>query len=440
MPKLLLIELNEFNPDLILDVSRKLGLKNLPKLLALPHCATTTQDEIEHQGLDPWVQWANVHSGLPSHQHGVRRLGDTARQTAPQIWNRVAAMGYSWAAWGVMNAPRGDMQGCKLYVPDPWSYDERATPPQLETLLALPRHMATHYLDPGASKLLLSTLRSASYFLPPSQWPIAARFAAKLLSGIAACGANVHTFAGLLDYLGALVFLREKMRSKPDLSVIFLNLVAHSQHHFWTAGRDYDQRLLYAIRVADAIVALLLESLDPDEAVICMNSMRQENVAGRGFFVYRQIDPDRTINRLGVAGGTVQQCMTNESHILFDTVQEADAAEQQLRSLTLGDGSPLLFLERDHPTKVFAQICIDNPVPPDARIVGTGIDVAFYDLFALVCERTGAHTQTGDLYYKSIDIGPGPLFNHQIGDLIVDHFKNGTHRNAVVETVSNQEA
>ena len=53
---MLIIELNEFDPNFLREASELLELKNIKKILKLNHSKTTTNEKIEHHGLDPWVQ------------------------------------------------------------------------------------------------------------------------------------------------------------------------------------------------------------------------------------------------------------------------------------------------------------------------------------------------------------------------------------------------
>src|SRR4051812_41049796 len=106
-PRLLIVELNEFDPQYLATMADRMGLRNIARALSFRHSTTTTVDQMEHQGLDPWVQWVGVHSGQPTEEHGIRRLGATQIQKSPQVWHAVAKLGYSWGVWGVMNAPMG---------------------------------------------------------------------------------------------------------------------------------------------------------------------------------------------------------------------------------------------------------------------------------------------------------------------------------------------
>ena len=229
-PRLLLIELNESSPDYLSSMAQSLGLKNISRALSYRHAVTVTTDQVEHQGLDPWVQWVGVHCGEPTEEHGVKRLGATSIQRTPQLWHAVASGGHSWGVWGVMNAPMGDPRGGHFFMPDPWSFEEVASPSYLNDLLALPRYAATNYLEINYSKAFTAALRLVRFFAPPSHWPLLARFGLVGSKAALSTGLNVHTFTTLLDYLSVLCFLKLRREHQPHLSVNFLNHIAHLQH------------------------------------------------------------------------------------------------------------------------------------------------------------------------------------------------------------------
>ena len=86
MPKrMLLLELNEFNKDLLISMARKYNLRNIKAILDLNKIQTFSTEFAEHHGLDPWVQWVSIHTGVPKSIHGIKRLGDITNLKHLQI-------------------------------------------------------------------------------------------------------------------------------------------------------------------------------------------------------------------------------------------------------------------------------------------------------------------------------------------------------------------
>lgn len=421
MQNLLVVELNEFNPDFLQTASARLGLRNIQDILSWPRATTTTEDRTEHHGLDPWVQWVNVHTGQPSREHRVRRLGDTRRQTTPQVWHRVAEAGGKWGVWGAMNAPLGDSAGCAFFMPDPWSFDEAAAPAYLNDLLALPRYVSKNYLEVDYLAASRHALRLVRFFLPPAQWGIAARFAERMLAGSLKAGVSVHTFTTLLDFLGVLCFSELRRRTAPNLSLIFLNHIAHLQHQFWQAGDALHPQMELGLRTADALLGELSRNRRPGEAMLVMNCFRQRNVAGEGWCVYRQRAPERVVQALGVGDVRVEQSMTHDAHLIFADQVGAEAAMARLQAVALTDGTPVFHVEPAGEGRLFYQLEVERAVPPDTMLRVGDQRIGFYELFELVCERTGAHLPDGDIYADGIVLPPS-LANHQVHDAIVSYF------------------
>jgi hypothetical protein len=420
-PRLMVVELNEFNPDFLGRMAQEIDLPNIRSVLAMSRAQSSTNDLVERHGLDPWVQWVGVHCGKPTIEHGIRRLGDTRAQTTPQIWHAVAERGYSWGAWGVMNAPMGSDDGCAFFMPDAWSFDEVAYPPSLNDFLALPRYVARNYLEIDRKKAFFAALRLARFFAPPIHWPLLARFALQAGRAMLATGPNVHTFTTLLDYLSVLCFVRLRGVRQSELSIIFLNHIAHLQHQFWTLDERPHPEMVLGLRLSDAMLGLLLSERQSGEGFILINALRQENVAKKGHFVYRQINPQEAVRAIGIERGQTEQCMTNDAHILFETDEDADYAERTLRGCRLSDGSEAFFVERQGPHRLFYQLAFEHDVRPDTTLICGNDTRPFYEVFQLVCERTGAHVPDGDIFFDGIEIPP-KLSNHEVFHHILDYF------------------
>ena len=89
--RLILISLNEVNKHFIESYSEKYCLKNLKRLLRLPQVNTTS--EKDYDLLEPWIQWASVHTGLTAKEHGVFRLGAMTGCEKSQIFEELENKG-----------------------------------------------------------------------------------------------------------------------------------------------------------------------------------------------------------------------------------------------------------------------------------------------------------------------------------------------------------
>ena len=112
---MLIIELNEFNRDLLEKGANTLNLKNLSYILKLNTSTTESIEKIEHHGLDPWVQWVSIHTGKKLETHGIIRNSDVEKLKFKQFWEILGEKGISTGIWGAMNAKKNDSKKCYFF-------------------------------------------------------------------------------------------------------------------------------------------------------------------------------------------------------------------------------------------------------------------------------------------------------------------------------------
>ena len=83
---LYLIALNEVNFDFVSYYAARGQLPAWQGLIA-EHGVTETISEDSPDFVEPWIQWATVHTGLSYAQHGLFRLGDAVGSPLVQIWS-----------------------------------------------------------------------------------------------------------------------------------------------------------------------------------------------------------------------------------------------------------------------------------------------------------------------------------------------------------------
>ncbi len=421
---MLIIELNEFDPVFLKEKAKELHLKNILYFLNLKHSKTYTLDKKEHHGLDPWVQWVSIHTGKPFKEHKVSRLGQTSSQKEEQIWNRISNLNSKrWGVWGVMNAPCGSQKGRDFFIPDPWSFEEVAYPAVLNDFLSLPRYVAKSYLDPQKTEILKNGLRTLSFIFRKFGKGIKRKIVWNAFKAFIITGINIHSFTTLLDYMSCIYFLEYKKQYKSDFSLIFLNHIAHLQHQFWNIDSKISSQMKFGLIICDEILGELKREVFPSEALILINGFKQKNVANKGYFVYRQINPDKFIKIICPIKCKVRQNMTNDGSLIFNHSSDADKAEKLLKNIKLKyKNSNLFFIERLNKNRIFYQIEISKKVRKDEKIILKNKEIRFFDHIELITERTGAHIPQGDIFYRNINF-PNELNNHEVFHYIEEYFK-----------------
>ena len=419
---MLFLEINEFNPDLMAKAAEELGLSNLKKLLALKRSETTTDDKQERFGLDPWVQWVSIHTGKASGQHGVKHLGDVPQLADEQIWETLSKQGLRCGVWGAMNASRGNAKNCTFFFPDPWTFSEAAYPAELNNLLAFPRYYSKNYGDLDARKSLQTLLRLIWFCLNPRIAIELLPLAPRILGSVAKHGMHEYLLFVLFDLVNAKLFAHYYKRTKPDFALLSMNSLAHLQHHKWTSKTVLSEEMKVAFTLFDKAAGIIFNAVPGDEPVLIANAFTQFCSFDQNEFLHRQKNPEKFLQAAGIDFVRVEQAMTNDGHVFFDSPESANKAAEILRKATV-NGKPSFHVEWSDktPNKIFFQGIIWESLPENAVMNINGKNILFFEQFEVITQRSGSHLQEGHVFSQKIAV-PEKLHNHQIHDTILNHF------------------
>lgn len=415
-----LLEINEFNPELMTLAAERLGARHLQRLLALKHTRTDTDEKQERFGLDPWVQWVSIHTGRPAGEHGVAHLGDVPSLTHPQLWETLASKGWRCGVWGAMNASRGAGEHCTFFFPDPWTFSESAYPPELNDLLAFPRYYSKNYGDLSAGRSLSSALRLLKFCLRPRIAFALLPRVPKLLASVLRHGVSEHMLFALFDVVNAILFAHYYRRERPDFSLLFMNSLAHLQHHKWTVEDGLSEEMQVAFGLFDYALGILFEVIASRDWVV-VNAFSQYCSVSENEFLYRQRNPEGFLRAVGIVFDRVEQAMTNDGHVFFSSVEAASQAAAVLREAHIG-GSPAFHVDlQDGANKLFYQFVIWRPLESDARLCINDREPIFFELFEKITQRTGSHTSCGDVFSGGMQL-PDLIQNHELHDHVIRSF------------------
>ena len=154
-PKLILLELNEINFEMLAAYAKEGLLPTLGRLIE-EHGFCETTSETEYEKLEPWIQWVTAHTGLSLDEHQVFRLGDIVEQDLDQIWERLERdYGIHTGAVSPMNA-KNRSKAPAFFIPDPWTNTEVIAPQPAIRLFRAIRQLVN---DNASGRM---TLRSAT--------------------------------------------------------------------------------------------------------------------------------------------------------------------------------------------------------------------------------------------------------------------------------------
>ena len=420
----LLIELNEFSLPLLHSTVKTEDLPNIKKALNFKRTHLNIDDQYDSGFLEPWVQWVSIHTGTPSQTHQIRHLGDVANLEMEQIWELLDKDGIKTGIWGVMNGTRGAAKNCAFFLPDPWTFSEPAHPATLAPLLALPRYISRNYLKPSklkSAKLMTAMMRCLIGIIGVGNFVASLGILGK---GLLRFGPKHFVFICWFEHLSALSFLKHFERHRPDFATIFLNSIAHLEHHHWKQGTETaTPEIKFGLKIIDRLLGRILSAAGEGASIVITNGLTQTNTnTDPTWILYRQIDPFRFISDAGINTTSVEPLMTNDAHLFFTNAGERDNAIEVLSAAHL-NGKPFFLVEPDPkiPNKLFYRIDYTDKIKTGVSLDINGRSLPFDRHFQSVVVRTGKHIPEAVALSEKIEM-PDKMHNYDISKKILHHF------------------
>ena len=318
--KLLVIHLNEFNYNFLLNGSKKYCCLNTLKFLSLKKIKTFTPDKEQDKNLDPWVQSVSINTGKLSKNHKVTNIGQKITSDIKQIWDLLADLGVKCGVWGTMNSAFKSHKNIKFFFPDPWNHSSKAYPKNLNSYLDLPKYYAQNYLDFKNFKFFsLSFLFFSRLFFSKTIFYFLFKFFfySKI---ILKRGLKNHILFFLFDIISLNIFKKLTTEHKTDFSLIFLNSLAHFQHNNWdekSIEKDY-------FVLTDEIFRIILGISKDYDDIFIFNGFTQKKIKSE--YILRPNNPLSFLKELGINFKSLEQNMTNGGQIFFSTVRDKNKA------------------------------------------------------------------------------------------------------------------
>ena len=426
--KFVMLEFNELNLSYVERYIQKGELPTFARLLR-EHGFRKTSSEVNNDEVEPWIQWVTVHSGKRFSEHGVYRLGDIAQNRVEQIWEVLEARGLTVGAFSPMNAHNA-LKRAAFFVPDPW------TPTSVSGSWLLRRfHQAicqgvqdnaVGRLTPGSVLMLLVGLAVYGGKLQALQYVRLALGSRRYL----------WRRALFLDRMLADSFLSLWRRTQPDFSSLFLNGVAHIQHHYLFSAGVYEgsQRnpswyveagqdpVLESYRLYDQILAQCLRLKDSPRVLVA-TALHQQPMPEPVFY-WRVRDPAEFLRSMQIRFLRVEPRMSRDFLVVFENREDAAKAETILGSGRDAAGHPLfevdnrgesLFVTLSYPLEIFPafRASFDNRVVDD-----------MHSQVVFVALKNAHHDGIGFLMDSDLQDDPGlpPIPLNNVRDRIVSHF------------------
>lgn len=417
--KVVQIELNELSADVI-NSMMKAG--HMPFFKENSHrwsfhCTTSEQ---EYQLLEPWIQWVTAHTGKTFSEHKIFHLGDGPKLEFPQVWEVLEEQNMASCIMGSMNTVRRNFSS-GVFFPDPWSKENTAFPNDLQPLWSLISNKVQSHTQNtlGLSDMINGLSVALKYGVKYST-------IVALAKQIVNQKVNPKTkwkLAALFDKFQAEMFLFLQKKHEFQFSTLFLNSVAHYQHHYWRNFDNHpfqtdlsyddinetDDPMVFGYQMYDKILEKVFKQVSDDTLVIICTGLSQEPFIDKdkegGMHYYRIKDHSKFIHELGLDGLSVFPLMSRDWQIEVPNNMDIQKVKTTLESLQV-DEKRLFQVQQNSERTFFIETNFTSLTDQKSVIKGcNNIMIPFYSIFQHIALKSGAHNQEGYAWLSNKEYG-----------------------------------
>lgn len=431
--RLILLELNEINFDLVekyvaADAKRFPALKKLLSSTRIRTCC-----EKQYEELEPWIQWASIHTGKTYAEHGVFRLGDMVGSGVPQIFEQLEQIGFKVGAISAMNTENRLIQPA-YFIPDPWTQTPADSSWWSQSLAqavsqAVNDNAKARITPKTALQVVLGLIRFARI-----------EHYHKYFKLVLASRRKPWLRALLLDLLLHDVHWSMFNAKKPDFSTLFLNAGAHIQHHYffnaeplrrdssnknpaWYVAENEDP-LADVFGLYDLIVGEYFERSDTD--VVLATGLAQKPY-DRVKFYYRLNNHADFLSRVGVTFSCVLPRMTRDFLIEFENEQQAQTAHELLSNVrVVSDGLPLFGEIDNRGCSLFVTFTYPHEITASTKYRSGERNSLLLPSVNFVAIKNGMHQEEGFVFFTRgfADYAPTDMAHvASLGKSIMQYFR-----------------
>ncbi len=401
--QLIFLELNEINFDIVESyINSGKSLPGFEKVMKGNFISTSSENSYDL--LEPWIQWASVHTGKTFSQHNLFRLGDVESSNQKQIFEHIESKGFSVGAVSPMNA-KNNLKKPAFFIPDPWT----KTLPDEGFISKMTYDFLSQTVNDNSSDKI--TTKSILYLIATILLCLKIKDQWRLFLYALSCAKFKYRKALFLDKVLFKIFSFLHEKKKPNFSTIFLNGGAHIQHHYffnsslfqskknppWYLNLDLDP-ILDMLYVYDEIIEDLLGKKNTEILIATGLSQKPYD---KSKFYYRLKNHEDFLKSLDISFDKVFPRMTRDFLILFDNHSEALNCFNKLNSL-LVNGKTKMFNELDlKDKKLFATLSFPEEINNETYIHVSDKKRFIKKDVTFVALKNGMHQGKGFAYFSN---------------------------------------
>ena len=401
----ILLSFNELNFDYLKEYNEFKKYKNFSKIL---NNVNETVCNEEYKNLEPWIQWPTIYSGKTAKDHGIFRLGDCLTNKNHTIFNELENKGKTVGVLSSMNV-ENNLKKPDFFIPDPWTN----TPPD-NSYWSKKISKTINYFVINNSKLKFELRIYYNLIIILLKYAKFKNYPLYIKLFLTSFDKNWRK-ALFLDLLLNDIFLNLISKFKTNFSNLFLNGVAHIQHHYffnsvkikdkkqqnptWYLNKKYDP-LDEAFEVYDRILGDYL-SLEKFDFMIATGLTQIPY--DRTKYYYKLIKHKNFFKKLNLDFDYVIELMSRDFIIKFQNNFECEKASEIIKCITDSKKKKLFGDIQIKKNDLFVSLTYDEEITDQKVFLKGKLQFDLKDYVNFVALKNGMHNQKGYIYFRNFE-------------------------------------
>tara|TARA_Y100000816_G_scaffold95872_1_gene66587 strand:- start:6043 stop:7341 length:1299 start_codon:yes stop_codon:yes gene_type:complete len=403
----LILQFNEANFDIISKYTEKYDLNGFKKLFSISR-KVSTNSEVEYKYLEPWIQWYSFYSGKEFHKHGVFHLGDCLNKQENLFCEDEAKNGKKVGIFGSMNMPPSKYY--KIYIPDAW------------TRVNSDKSLSSRFVSNTMSKIINSNANLTISFSNILGMLLLIGFPRKITdfkmifkSFFYFIFNSRESLASIFDYFFVRYSIKRMTNSKLNLAIIFLNGLAHVQHHYllssefvkgnnpWWYVKNGSDPIYKSLKIYNQLFEVLLKDLNNKTELWIVTGLTQTPHV-KPVFYWRFRDHKNLLNQFLNLNFSVNPKMSRDFEIKIDNPESMQIVEHFLKNAKIltedGHSNAFDFIDKIDSKTIFSSFVYAKE-SKKINLEYNDVTVPLENLMDFVAIKNGKHDQRGWVFTNS---------------------------------------
>ena len=397
--KLLIIQTNEVNFDLVKLYSEKYNLINFKHILNNFNNIETTSEK-KYSNLEPWIQWVSFYTGKDYENHKVFFLNEldndanTLFKKFDETYNAKQCLMFP------MNLKNNLSNDKNIFIPDPWT----------ETKVQCDKGFKKFY--DIVKKIILNNKNinlkafEKFYFFKYIFFNTSLKFKFFFIKSLFNIISKTYYKPILFDKLISDFFYKKIISNNFDVCSIFLNAGAHIQHHYmfnssfvknkinpsWYLNSNYDPIKDYLI-VYDDILGNFLNLKNYN--ILIMTGLSQ-SLIDKPVYYYNLKDHYSFFSKIKVYPKKIIKRMSRDYTLEFEDINTMSNSFKTLNKLKLNNLD--FFSVKSEKNKIFLELTYPEELKDNDYLSVNNINIKVKDELTFLAIKNTIHNQKGYCY------------------------------------------